>query len=106
MLKGGEKSMESIKNLISIFLIIISLAKELIKMIEIPGYGPEKKQAILDIFALLFDIIEANMFKLPFGKEQLLNVVSGLIDILVGFFNRAGVFAHGLSQKLSNCGEN
>lgn len=84
----------AIKNLISIITIIVTLVRALIEVVEIPGYGSEKKQAVLDMLSLVFDIVEEHFFALPFTKEKLLDIAGGVIDILVGFFNRTEAFLH------------
>jgi len=73
---------------------IIPIILTLIKEIEIPGWGKEKKQAILDAISLFYDkLAEGNA--LPITKEKLLGIAGGFIDIIVGFFNLVGWFKHG-----------
>jgi hypothetical protein len=83
-----------IKNLISTITIIITLVRALIEVVEIPGYGAEKKAAVLAMIALVFDLVEEHFFPLPFSKDKLLEIAGGLIDILVGFFNKVDMFVH------------
>jgi hypothetical protein len=89
----------NIKNIIAIITIIVALVKELIEVFEIPGYGAEKKQAILDVLAMVFDVIQEHLFELPFSKDKLLSIAGGLIDIFVSFFNSTGQFVHSLTHK-------
>lgn len=57
-----------------------------------PGYGPEKKQAILDIIGSLYDAILKDIIGLVLGKEKLLLVAGNVIDIVVKVFNVIGIF--------------
>jgi len=58
----------------------------------VPGYGPEKKQAILDIIGSLYDAILKDIIGLVLGKEKLLLVAGNVIDIVVKVFNVIGIF--------------
>ena len=72
---------------------IVPIILTLIKEFENPGFGAEKKKAILDAVALFYDkLAEGNV--LPITKEKLLGIASGFIDIAVGFFNLIGWFKH------------
>ena len=84
----------SIKKIIEVLMIIVGLVQMLVEVFEIPGYGPEKKQAVLDAISYIFDLIEEHLFKLPFSKELVLTVAGGLIEIFVGFFNKVDIFVH------------
>jgi len=65
---------------------------KLVKEFEVPGYGPEKKQAILDIIGSLYDAILKDIIGLVLGKEKLLLVAGNVIDIVVKVFNVIGIF--------------
>ena len=73
---------------------IVPIVLTLITAFEVPGWGKEKKQVILDAVALFYDkMAEGNT--LPITKEKLLGIASGFIDIAVAFFNLVGWFKHG-----------
>lgn len=73
---------------------IVPIILTLITAFEVPGWGKEKKQVILDSVALFYDkVAEGNV--LPINKEKLLGIAGSFIDIAVGFFNLVGWFKHG-----------
>ncbi len=84
----------TIKKFIETITIVIALVRVLIEVFEIPGYGEQKKKAVLDALSFIFDLIEEHLFKIPFGKELFLSVAGGLIEIFVNFFNKVGIFVH------------
>ncbi|MBP8960579.1 MAG: hypothetical protein KBG40_09180 [Bacteroidales bacterium] len=88
------KNMSAVKKIIEAITILVSLVKVLVEVFEVPGYGPEKKQAVLDALSFIFDLIEEHWFKFPFSKELFLSVAGGLIEIFVGFFNKVDIFVH------------
>jgi len=73
---------------------IIPIILTLIKEFETPGFGAEKKQAVLDAIALLYDKL-AEVNPLPITKERLLGIAGNFIDMVVAFFNLVGIFKHG-----------
>lgn len=73
---------------------IIPIILTLIKEFETPGFGAEKKKAILDAIALFYDKL-AESTALPITKEKLLSIAGSFIDIAVAFFNLVGWFKHG-----------
>ena len=58
---------------------------------ETPGFGAEKKKAILDIIAIIYD----NLGIAVISKEKVLGIAGAAIDIAVAFFNAIGWFKHG-----------
>jgi len=70
---------------------IVPIILTLIKEFEVPGFGKEKKEAILKAIDLFCDKID----NLPMTKEKILNIAGNFIDIVVGFFNLVGIFKHG-----------
>jgi len=85
--------MTSILKLLGLIGGIVPIVLTLIKEFEIPGFGAEKKKAILDAIALFYDkLAEGNV--MPITKEKLLGIASGFIDIVVAFFNLTGWFKH------------
>ena len=85
--------MSNILKLLGFLSGMIPIILNLIKEFEVPGFGPEKKKAILDSVALFYDTIN-NIFPLPITKEKLLSVADNFIDIAIAFFNLVGVFKH------------
>ena len=67
---------------------VIPIILTLIKGFETPGFGAEKKQAILDSIALLYDKLEITAIT----KVKLLGLAGSFIDIAVAFFNVVGWF--------------
>ena len=85
--------MSSILKLLGLIGGIVPIILVLIKEFETPGFGTEKKKAILDAIALFYDkLAESN--PLPITKEKLLGIASGFIDIAVAFYNLVGWFKH------------
>lgn len=67
---------------------IIPIVLILIKEFETPGFGTEKKQAVLNSVALIYDQFTITAI----SKEKLLGLVGSFIDIVVAFFNVIGWF--------------
>jgi len=86
--------METIKNFLKMITILTSLVKLLVEVFEIPGYGEEKKQAVLNALSFIYDLIDEHLFHPPFTKDLFLAVAGGLIEIFVNFFNKVQVFVH------------
>ena len=85
--------MANILKLLGFLAGVIPIILNLISEFEVPGFGPEKKKAILDSVALFYDTVN-NIFPLPITKEKLLSVAGNFIDIAVTFFNLIGIFKH------------
>jgi len=85
--------MSSILKLLGFLAGIVPLILNLIKELEVPGFGPEKRKVILDSVALFYDTVAA-IFPLPITKEKLLSSAGNFIDIAVAFFNLVGIFKH------------
>ena len=86
--------MSSILKLLALIGGIVPIILTLIKEFETPGFGAEKKKAILNAIALFYDkLAEGNT--LPITKEKLLGLAGNFIDIAVAFFNLVGFFKHG-----------
>ena len=84
MFKGLEKAIEIIK----VVLALIPLVRPLIAQVEIPGFGPEKKQAVLTALGGAIDLLPWNISDSV--KETALKIVAGLIDVIVGILNLLG----------------
>jgi hypothetical protein len=80
--------MAKILELLGILVGLIPVIVTLIKQVETPGFGAEKKKAVLDAVGLLYD----NVGITAISKEKLLGIVGGLCDIIVGLFNLTGWF--------------
>ncbi len=70
---------------------VLAAVKKLVEEFEVPGYGPEKKQAVLDAVAALYDL---GKDWIPMDKESVLKLASAFVDIIVTFYNITGVFKH------------
>jgi len=86
--------MSNILKILSILGGIVPIILALIKEFETPGFGAEKKKAILDSIALFYDALaEGNT--LPMTKEKVLGLAGSFINVAVAFFNIVGWFKHG-----------
>ena len=83
--------MTKLINFIKFFAVLLPVVFELIKQFETPGFGPEKKKAVLDTVALLYDEF-SKMITIPLTKEKVLDIVGKLIDMIVLVFNLIGIF--------------
>jgi len=80
--------MAKIMEILGLLVGLIPVVVTLIKQLETPEFGAEKKQAVLDAVGLLYD----NLSVTAISKEKLLGLVGGLCDIVVGLFNLVGWF--------------
>jgi len=80
--------MAKIMEILSLLVGLIPVVITLIKQFETPGFGAEKKQAVLDAIGVLYD----NLGITAISKEKLLGIVGALCDIFVGLFNIIGWF--------------
>ena len=69
---------------------LIPVVLNLIKQFETPGFGAEKKQAVLDAVEVIYDNLNLTVI----SKEKLLGIAGSLIDIAVALFNVVGWFKH------------
>jgi len=83
--------MGKILEILGLLVGIIPVVLTLIKEFEVPGWGKEKKQAVLDAIGLLYDKLGITAI----AKDKLLGIVGGLVDIIVALFNLIGWFKHG-----------
>ena len=83
--------MGSIINTIRLLLGIIPALIELIKAIELPGNGADKAAAIIAIIKAAFEVIPDEL-KNIIGLDHVEAFVRKVIDIVVGFLNKVGVF--------------
>ena len=80
--------MAKIMEILGILVGLIPIVVGLIKSFEVPGFGAEKKKAVLGAVGLLYDSLSITAI----SKEKLLGIVGGLCDIIVGLFNVTGWF--------------
>jgi len=80
--------MNKILELLAMISGIIPVVLTLIKQFETPGFGAEKKQAVLDAVGVIYDSLNITVM----SKEKVLGIVGSFIDIAVGFFNAVGWF--------------
>ena len=80
--------MSKILEVLGLLVGLIPVVVALIKQFETPGFGAEKKQAVLDAIGLLYDSLGITAI----SKEKLLGIIGGLCDIIVGLFNLVGWF--------------
>jgi len=78
--------MTKIMEILGLLVGLIPVVVTLIKQFETPGFGAEKKQAVLDAIGVLYD----NLGITAISKEKLLGIVGSLCDIVVGLFNIIG----------------
>ena len=67
---------------------LLPLILTLIEQFETPGFGPQKRQAVLDAIGKMYDELKITVIT----REKLLNIVGSIIDIAVGLFNVVGIF--------------
>jgi len=80
--------MTKILEILGLLVGIVPIVITLIKQVETPGFGAEKKKAVLDAIGLFYD----NLGITAISKEKLLGIVGGLCDIIVGLLNVTGWF--------------
>ena len=80
--------MTKILEIIGLLTGLLPFVVVLIQQFETPGFGPQKKQAILNAVGEIHDQLGITMI----GKDKLLGIVGSFIDIVVAFFNLVGIF--------------
>ncbi|MDI6872020.1 MAG: hypothetical protein QME79_11895 [Bacillota bacterium] len=76
---------------LDVLLAVIRAVIALVQEVEVPGWGPAKKQAVLDLIAALYDATPAWQ---SVTKESVLALASTVIDLVVAFFHLIGRFKH------------
>jgi hypothetical protein len=74
---------------LDVLLGVIRAVIALVQEVEVPGWGPAKKQVVLDLIAALYD---ANPAWQGVTKESILSLASAAIDLVVAFFHLIGRF--------------
>jgi hypothetical protein len=77
-----------ITGIIAIVSTLISVIRETIEAVETPGFGAEKKQAVLDVIGAILDGFPA----LPVARDTIMGIAGTIIDVLVNIYNVAGKF--------------
>ena len=80
-----------ILSLLKLFAGIVPIVLTLIKEFEVPGFGKEKKEAVLKAVGLFYDKI-IDTASIGISKEKILGIAGDFIDIAVAFFNIVGWF--------------
>ncbi len=75
---------------------IFTVVKDLVELVEVPGHGPQKKQAVLDMIDAGYDVAaelypEAKVLE----KETVRKVADRAIDAVVAIKNATGQFRKG-----------
>jgi len=70
---------------------LIPAIKELITAIEVPGYGPDKLKAVVELTKAAFEIIPDDL-KASIGLDKVETFVTKVVTILVQYLNAVGVF--------------
>jgi len=78
--------MAKIMEILGLFVGLIPVVITFIKQFETPGFGAEKKKAVLEAIGLLYDHLGITAI----AKDKLLGIVSGLCDIIVALLNVVG----------------
>jgi len=80
--------MSKILEMFAIVAGIIPVVLTLVTQFETPGFGAEKKQAVLKAVELVYTQLSITAMPL----EKVLGIASGIADVAVGFFNLVGWF--------------
>lgn len=72
---------------------LIGILKEAIEAVETPGYGPEKKAAVLDVVRAVLNATGAP------DIDKLMAIADSVIDVIVAFWNLVGKFKKGAATS-------
>lgn len=70
---------------------IIPMIIELVKAVEIPGNGPAKLAAVVELVKAAYSLIPEDVAK-ALGIDKLETFVTKVVNIIVSFLNSTGVF--------------
>ena len=73
---------------------IVPTVMEVVKHFEVPeaqGKGQVKREAVLSLIDLVVGLLSAEA-KAELGGNKVVQIVAGIIEIVVKFFNAVGVF--------------
>ena len=77
--------------ILKIALGIVPQVIEIIKAIELPGFGAEKAKAVCDAVVAAFDLLPDEIKKI-IGSEKVHAFASAIITIIVTYLNLTGFF--------------
>lgn len=86
------KKIAEILGIVRLLVGLIEPIKEFIKQVEVPGHGPEKKKAVLDLLAQIISTVDTAIPGVDLPDELIMNFASNVIDIIVAFYNLTGIF--------------
>ena len=72
---------------------IIRLIPEIMQLVESPGFGGEKKEAVLQIVGVVYDEL-VKVMPVVISKERILAISDNVIEIFVKLYNLVGFFRH------------
>lgn len=78
---------------IAIGMAVLRAVIRAVEQFEIPGFGLQKKQAVLEVIGALYDV-STELSGVTLSRPQVLDLASKLIDIVVAFKNLTGQFQH------------
>ena len=87
-----KNKMTKILELLKFLPALITAVMALVKSFEVPGFGVEKKAAVLAMVAMLIDTLKTFLVELPLDKVQILDFVGKAIDAIVAFLNAVNIF--------------
>lgn len=85
--------MANLLKILQLALSLVPLVINLVKAIEMPGSGPDKAAAIVNIVRAALEIVPEELKGL-IGLEKIEAFVQKVINIVVAFLNKTGVFEH------------
>ncbi len=77
--------------MVPVVLAILTAVKRAVEEFEQPGNGPAKKQAVLNVIAVLYDQFAEFM---PLPKDKVLAIAERLVEVVVAAKNLIGEFVH------------
>jgi len=83
--------MSNIIQALRVALSVIPEVINIIKAVELPGSGADKAAAVLQIVTAAFQTLPADVAS-AIGLDKVQAFASKVIDIVVGFLNKVGVF--------------
>lgn len=82
---------------INIVLYLIPVIESLIRTIETPGNGPEKRATVIAATMAVLDVVlKLSGLKIltPEQEAMIAGYIGTIVDIIVGVFNKTGKFVH------------
>ncbi len=77
--------LQTIQRYVAAFIAILAAVKELVKLVEIPKHGEEKKDAVLEGIQILVDLAGGLLSWLP--REAIVRTAEAAIELWVRFNN-------------------